>query len=106
MKCFYLRSRAALLVNKRSVDVIGYRPEIIGCHVADFVRSDERDKVYRIRPGLRRDPKIAELPVIHKNGSERIIRLNVSSFMAMAIKLLVACFGRRYYRAQIGQRIH
>jgi|LSQX01.1.fsa_nt_gb diguanylate cyclase (GGDEF)-like protein/PAS domain S-box-containing protein len=87
----YDREGCITFVNKRSVDVIGYRPEeIIGCHVADFVRSDERDKVYQgIRSRLEKGSKDSyELPVIHKNGSERIIRLNASSLYGDGNKII------------------
>lgn len=77
----YDREGCITFVNKRSFDVLGYRPdEIIGYHVADFAKPNERDKVYKgVRSRVEQGSKDSyELPIIHKNGSERIIRLNSS----------------------------
>lgn len=77
----YNREGRITFVNKRSLDVLGYRPdELIGCHVAEFARPDERAKVIkgvrtRVEQGLKDS---YELPIIHKSGSERIIKLNTS----------------------------
>lgn len=77
----YDRNGLITFMNKRSLDVLGYYPdEIMGCHVADFVRPDERGKVYKgIRDRVEQKVKSSyELPLIHKSGSERIIKLNTS----------------------------
>jgi len=77
----YGRDGCITFVNKRSIDVLGYRPdEITGYHVADFAKPSERYKVYKgIRSRIEQGSKDSyELPIIHKNGSERIIRLNTS----------------------------
>lgn len=78
-------------VNKRSYDVLGYGPdEIIGCHVADFVRPDVRDRIYQgVRARLgKRSRDTYEVPIIHKNGSERIIKLNTSSLLGDGDKII------------------
>lgn len=70
-----------LFVNKRAHDLIGYSPEeLIGRHIADFVTDSHRTMVYdRIRMRLEEGSRGSyELPVIHKSGSERVIKLNAS----------------------------
>ncbi|MDD3853267.1 MAG: PAS domain S-box protein [Syntrophomonadaceae bacterium] len=68
-------------VNKRSYDVVGYYPEeMLGIHITELVPAEFRNKVRsgiaeRLEQGLNGS---YNLPVIHKNGSERIIKLNTS----------------------------
>lgn len=77
----YDRQGRMLFVNKQAYQVVGYTPEeMIGLHVADFVMPQNRDDVYegiraRVEEGQRGS---YELPLIHKNGSIRIIKLNSS----------------------------
>lgn len=66
-------------VNKKVVNVIGYNAlEVIGKHVNDYVPEEFHNKVNK-DIGVRTKEGQAgtyELPVIHKNGSERIIKIN------------------------------
>lgn len=68
-------------VNKRSYDVVGYYPEeMLGKHITDFVPAEFRNKVRagiaeRLGQGI---DASYNLPVIHKDGSGRIIKLNTS----------------------------
>lgn len=77
----YDRNGLITFVNKRSMDVLGYRPdELLGCHVADFARPDERSKVLKgIRDRIELGVKSSyEVPIMHKSGSERIVKINTS----------------------------
>ncbi len=68
-------------INKKSYDMLGFSPEeVIGKHLGDFVPERYRKRFIlgleqRIKEG-KRDSYV--LTVTHKNGSEKIIRLNVS----------------------------
>ncbi len=68
-------------VNKRSYDVVGYSPEeMLGNNITDYVPAEFRNKVRagiseRLGQGI---DGSYNLPIIHKDGSERIIKLNAS----------------------------
>ena len=68
-------------VNKRSYDVVGYYPEeMLGKHITDFVPAEFRNRVragiaQRLGQGI---DASYNLPVIHKDGSGRIIKMNTS----------------------------
>lgn len=68
-------------VNKRSYDVVGYYPEeMLGKHITDYVPAEFRNKVRagiaeRLGQGI---DASYNLPVIHKDGSGRIIKMNTS----------------------------
>lgn len=87
----YDREGRMLFVNKQAHQVVGFTPEeMIGLHVTDFVMPQNRDEVYegvksRIQEGLRGS---YELPVIHKNGSIRIIKLNSSPLFGDKNKII------------------
>lgn len=77
----YDREGCITFINKKAFDLLGYFPEeVLGHHVSDFVKLQARDKVnkgigVRMTEGLRDN---YELPLIHRDGSERIIRLNTA----------------------------
>jgi len=77
----YDREGCITFINKKSFDLIGYSAEeVLGKHVSDFVKPNARDRVHqgvsvRVTEGLR---DTYELPLIHKDGSERIIQLNTA----------------------------
>ena len=66
-------------VNKKVDDLIGYTmEEVIGRHVNDFVPQEYHDKVNNDIGQRTKEGRAAtyELPIIHKNDSERIIKIN------------------------------
>lgn len=70
-----------LFVNKKAFEVVGYHPEEMeGVHISKFVVPAFREQVYEgIRTRIEEGRSGSyELPIIHKNGSERIIKLNAS----------------------------
>lgn len=68
-------------INDKCAEVVGYnQEEVLGRHICDFVPGQYREKVLkgihdRLINGL---PGSYEIPILHKSGSQRVIRLNVS----------------------------
>lgn len=68
-------------INNKSRDVVGYLPEeLVGRNILDFVPDGHKEEVMKgIRDRLINGrPGSYEVPVLHKNGTEKIIKLNVS----------------------------
>lgn len=67
--------------NKRTFDVIGYRPEeAVGKKVIDFVADEHKIDVFQSMSDrlVYGGNSSYELPLIHKNGAPRLIKLNAS----------------------------
>jgi PAS domain S-box-containing protein len=80
---FYTYDQEARItfINNKCLEVVGYTPDnMLGRKIIDFVPDEHKETVMagiqnRLVNGL---PGSYEVPVLHKNGSWRIIKLNVS----------------------------
>lgn len=71
-------------INKKSNEITGYSPEeMVGRSLLEFVPEAYKEMVWQgIRNRLDNgEPGSYETPIIHKDGSTRIIRLNVSAII-------------------------
>ncbi len=77
----YDRQGCITYANKKTFEVLGYVPEeLIGRNIFEFIPSRHKeDVICKVNERLHKQKSDSyEIPFIHKNGRERIIRLNAS----------------------------